>query len=302
MWDALDPRSDDARDQDRSDPRDLQPTDPRDVFTRDLDLPRGAAREPVDGRDREYTLRGSEVRTLATLGAFRVVPLDDLADDRGPADLSHGDLAHLRTAGLIQVVAPLDRERGMTNVLTLTESGRDLLERHRHGDRHGRQTFYAGAAKLRELSHDAQLARAYARTAARLHAAGARIHRVVLDHELKRDYQRFLQDGNRHRPDSDGRPTRSREEIDEWAHAHRLPHVDGHVQFPDLRIEYDTPDGRRDAEDVEVTTRHYRGAHAAAKGRSGFSRMRAGGGRVGGGSGRRGSRASAVHIAEEFLE
>jgi hypothetical protein len=302
MWDALDPRSDDARDHDRSDPRELQPADPRDVFTRDLDLPRGAAREPVEGRDREYTLRGSEVRTLATLGTFRVVPLDDLTDDRGPADLSHGDLAHLRRSGLIRVVAPLDREGGMTNVLTLTDSGRDVLERHRHGDPHGRQTFYTGPAKLRELSHDAQLARAYTRTAARLHGAGARIHRVVLDHELKRDYQRFLQDGNRHRPDSDGRPTRSREEIDEWAHEHRLPHVDGHVQFPDFRIEYDTPDGRRDAEDVEVTTRHYRGAHAAAKGRSGFSRMRAGGGRVGGGSGRRGSRASAVHIAEEFLE
>ena len=47
--------------------------DPRDVFTRDLDLPRGREREIVRVRDREYALRGSESRTLATVGAFRVV-------------------------------------------------------------------------------------------------------------------------------------------------------------------------------------------------------------------------------------
>src|SRR5438128_198975 len=53
------------------DPRDL---DPRDVFMRDVDLPRGREREIVpDPRDREYTLRGSETRTLSTVGAFRVV-------------------------------------------------------------------------------------------------------------------------------------------------------------------------------------------------------------------------------------
>ena len=31
------------------------------------------------------------------------------------------------------------------------------------------------------------------------------------------------------------------------------------VQFPDFRIEYERPDGRRDVENVEVTTAHYRG-------------------------------------------
>ena len=45
--------------------------DPRDVFMRDLNLPRGRDRESVyDTRDREYTLRGSETRTLSTVGAF----------------------------------------------------------------------------------------------------------------------------------------------------------------------------------------------------------------------------------------
>jgi hypothetical protein len=55
--------------------------DPRDVFMRDLDLPRGPDREIVhDARDREYTLRGSDSRTLSTVGAFRVVSARDLRD------------------------------------------------------------------------------------------------------------------------------------------------------------------------------------------------------------------------------
>ena len=67
------------------------PGDARDVFARDLDLPRGPARERVVHRDRVYTLRGSEVRTLATVGAFRVVPAADLRDaaDR-PAQAREG--------------------------------------------------------------------------------------------------------------------------------------------------------------------------------------------------------------------
>ena len=36
-------------------------------------MPRGLERELVHERDREYDLRGSESRTLSTVGAFRVV-------------------------------------------------------------------------------------------------------------------------------------------------------------------------------------------------------------------------------------
>ena len=51
--------------------------DPRDVFTRDLELPRGTSRERVRVNDREYRLSGDDVRVLATVGAFRVVPAGD---------------------------------------------------------------------------------------------------------------------------------------------------------------------------------------------------------------------------------
>src|SRR5947207_8018132 len=80
----------------RDDPRDLDPRssdrgrgsgtgdgldrdrDPREVFTRDLDLPRGHDRERIRVRNDVVELRASEVRTLATVGAFRVVPANDL--------------------------------------------------------------------------------------------------------------------------------------------------------------------------------------------------------------------------------
>jgi hypothetical protein len=80
----FDPRDYDSRDEARWPDRDRESTDrafdSREPFTRDLDLPRGLNREIVRDRDREYTLRGSETRTLATVGAFRVVSSRDLRD------------------------------------------------------------------------------------------------------------------------------------------------------------------------------------------------------------------------------
>src|SRR6185436_9375520 len=143
--------------------------------------------------------------------------------------------------------------------------------------------------------------RAYLRAAERLATREARMHRVVLDHELKREYQRFLQERNRDRPDSDGRPDRSREEIQIWAHTHDLAVLDDHVRFPDLRLEYEWPDGRREIQDIEVTTLHYRGAHALGKSRAGFTCFRTAGPRVGARSGRRGAKPFDPGLAEELL-
>jgi hypothetical protein len=277
-------------------------TDPRDVFADRLDLPRGPERERVHVRVRTYELRGSEVRTLATVGAFRVVPALDLRGHDGrPADPRKGDLPHLRDVGLVRTM-PYVVGKTRTTLVTLTEQGRGVLEDARRDHDRERQVFYAGIAKPRELAHDAQLYRAYLRAAERLAGRDARIRRVVLDYELKREYQRFLQASNRGRRDSDGRPDREEEEIERWAHAHHLPIVDDHVQFPDVRIEYDERDGRRAVEDVEVTTEHYRGALAGAKARAGFTSYRAAGARLGGSRRTgRGGRGSDPRVAEEVL-
>jgi hypothetical protein len=151
---------DDARWPERDrDPRD-RATDPRDVFTRGPNLPRGRDREIVhDARDREYALRGSESRSLATVGAFRVVPTRDLRDrDDRPADPRNGDLRHLREQGLIETVRiPGYREQAVV----LTDRGRSVLEANRDRDRDTGQAFYAGLKRERELEHDAQIYRAY---------------------------------------------------------------------------------------------------------------------------------------------
>jgi hypothetical protein len=275
----------------RDDARDRDPVDPRDAFVDKLDLPRGLERELVRDRDREYTLRGSESRTLSLVGSFRVVSSRDLSDHDGrPLDPRKGDLRHLREQGLVRTI-PIDGRRDVAVVLT--DRGRDLLESHRR-DRDGsspgrgpsprdsRQAFYAELKKPREVEHDLQVYRAYEREAARLHERGARIERVVLDYELKREYQQFLQERNRGRADSDGRPDRDESEIQEWAYEHDLPYFDGHVHFPDARIEYVDVDGRLDHLDVEVVTLHYRGAHGAAASRCGFSTFRGSSARTGG--------------------
>jgi len=283
------------------DPRDRD-ADLRDVFTRGLNLPRGRDREIVrDARDREYTLRGSESRSLATVGAFRVVPARDLRDrELRPGDPRNGDLRHLREQGLIETVRiPGYREQAVV----LTDRGRDVLEANRDRDRNTGQVFYAGLKRQRELQHDVQIHRAFEREVARLEERGLEIERVRLDYELKRDYQRWLHERYRDRPDADGRPDRDAREIERWAHEHDLPYSDGHVQFPDCRIEYRDTDGREDHVDVEVITEHYRGAHGAAVARSGFSCHRASSARIGGrgGGGSRGGGEDLGGLAEELL-
>jgi hypothetical protein len=294
-----DPR-DDARWPDRDRDPGERMFDPREPFTRDLCLPRGVERELVRDRDREYTLRGSETRTLATVGAFRVVSSRDLRDHHdGPLNPRSGDLRHLREQGLVKTVRVAGSRE---HAVALTKEGRRLLERHRDRDQSDRQTFWDGLKRERELGHDLQVYRAYERAAERLAERGARIERVVLDHELKREYQTWLHQRDRDRDDYDGHPDRTDDEIREWALEHELPYFDDEVHFPDLRIEYRDADGRWDHDDIEVTTEHYRGAHGASVARSGFSCYGGSSLRIGGRSG--GSCGGGHHggLAEEIWD
>lgn len=73
---ASDPRDDDARDRDedvRERDRDSRDRDPRDVFLDGLELPRGLERELVVDGDHRYELNRDDSRSLAAVGAFRVI-------------------------------------------------------------------------------------------------------------------------------------------------------------------------------------------------------------------------------------
>jgi hypothetical protein len=284
-----DPREYDGRDRGDDRPRvygerDRDDHDPHDSLIHDLDLPRGEERELVVDRDRVYELNGEDSRSLAAVGTFRVVPKQDLETDT---------VRHLRDEGLVETVDLGGDERG----LTLTKEGRDLLQSHtleRDGRTH--QALHAGVSRPREIDHDANLYATFCQEEARLRDEhpDLEIRRVIAEQDLKREYQEFLQDHNRGRTDSDGRPDRGEDEIRDWASKHDLPYFDGQVHFPDYRIEYEV-DGRERHEDVELFTPHYRGAHAASRAKAGF-RIYIVGSRGGGGR-------SAPHPRgmEEFL-
>jgi hypothetical protein len=196
------PREYGARDRDDERPRvyderDRDEHDPRDGLMHHLDLPRGEERELVVDRDRVYELNGEDSRTLATVGAFRVVPEQDL-------DIDHDTLGRLRDEGLVQIVDLGDDERG----LVLTKDGRGLLDSHTlERDDKAPQAFYAGGSRPREIDHDSNLYATYRQEEARLRDehGGLDIRRVILEQDLKREYQEFLQEHNRNRSDSDGR-------------------------------------------------------------------------------------------------
>ena len=246
--------------------RDLRPTVP----TRHLDLPRADRREPVRHGDRTYHLRASEVRVLATVGTFRSVAAHDLEGTRSGRDVWRGDLQRLADQGLV-VRTTVTVNHRPTAVVTLTRDGRDLLEAHQTvGEGRVRQAYYADLVKPRELGHDAQLYRVFQAEAAKIEAAGGRVERVVIDHELKREYQRFL---NRRERDEASAAEDRRAFADAWS----LPIIDDHLELPDLRIEYETPDGRLDHRDVELITAHYSRGQLAGKTRAGFALYRAGG-------------------------
>jgi hypothetical protein len=312
MWDRYDPRSGDDRDRGGSWDRSLggrggasdrersEERDPRDVFTKDLDLPRGRERRPVNERDRVHEINGSEGRMLGAVGAFRVVSESDLHDLVDDSREGRRSARHLEKEGLIRT-SPLSSE---DRAVVLTDRGRELLEANRferHDRKHEpRQAFYAGLRKPRELTHDTKVYRAYQRAEERLRDGGGKVRRVVLDYELKRDYQRFLHEHNRGKKDCDGRPDREPEEIARWARGHELPYDDGHVRFPDVRIEYEDRDGYSRREDLEVVTGHYRGAHAGAAAKSGFTCYVSIGCSVGGRGGG-GRRTAHPRIAEELI-
>jgi hypothetical protein len=233
-----------------------------------LTLPRGDEREAVYLRDREYELSGSDTRALATVGAFRVVVSEDVASREQGQDTSENVWKHLAEQGLLTRETLTDRG-GARHVMALTREGKALLDAHRESRPDGRrQEYYAGVVKPRELRHDAQLYRAYRAEATRIEREGGRVRRVVLDYELKRDYQKFLNRKDR----SEGADVLGDRQA--FAHANDLSIIRDHLELPDLRIEYVDEDGRLEHRDVELVTEHYSRGQLAGKAKAGFVRYR----------------------------
>lgn len=154
------------------------------------------------------------------------------------------------------------KNRDTLIVVALTKEGAQLA---RQDDQLARnQAVYAGFVKPAEVPHDAAIYDMYQAEAAQIEAKGGRIRRVVLDYELKKNVYSELA----RQPDAGALEYIQRQQ--EIATEHGLPIVEGRIALPDLRIEYETPEGDLDHVDLELATEHYHRGHMDAKARAGF--------------------------------
>jgi hypothetical protein len=226
---------------------------------------RGGFDRPVTiyrGRDREYSLRETEVRTLTDLGKFRVVPEDDLErfGYQGNHARMESDIRSLTRQGLVEQRTIEGHSSYLTKVLTLTKDGHRVVERAQLVSR--RQDTYHGLVKPKEARHDADVYRLYQKVSREIERSGGKVRQVMLDFELKKDLYKAL---SRMQPDKDPRYERI-----SIANQFDLKVVDGKIPIPDLRIEYE--DDCRDVRclDLEIATRDYRPQGLGEKAKAGF--------------------------------
>ena len=216
-------------------------------------------------RNRDYSLRDSEIHLLAEVGKFRVLATNDLAEFayNGDRKRMENDTESLVRQGLAKATSVADAEHNPMQVVTLTKKGHEFLSRGKilRPD----QATYHGLKKPKEAPHDADLYRLYHKVADEIEGQRGRILRVKLDYEIKRElYSRRtrLSDGKGYLPDD------VKEEV---AKRYHLKVVSGEIPIPDLRVEYlrenQVEIQRRD---LELATDHYRPHGLAQKARAGF--------------------------------
>jgi len=220
-------------------------------------------RKVYEIRGRTYRLRTSEIVAMLEIGKFRTIGLEDLREFAygGYKDRVKPDVENLVRQGLVQAKSIPHEEKGSRQLLTLTKVGHRLLVQHRFAGKD--QALYSGFAKPREAHHDADLYRLYQKAAGKIERGGGRNLRVVLDYELKKRVYHDLAKLGPDRGSSGSKRT--------VAERHGLRVVSGKIPLPDVRIEYDTPDGERARVDIELATSHYRLRNLAEKVLAGFS-------------------------------
>jgi hypothetical protein len=229
-------------------------------------------------------LRPEEKQLLREAGRFRVVRTADLRETlyNGKARPLENDLKYLRDKGLVETQHVNLRRDGRrrtierVEIVTLTRDGRSLLIRQ--GDLPKDQKVYAGLVKPREVEHDSQIYRAYRKEAERIERNGGSNLRVRLDFEIKADVQKAIY------AERKADPKREMAEIKQQAaERFELPFVDGKIQIPDARIDYDLPreadhgpspdqdqGSRAGHQDIEVLTAAYHAGHLRSKAQAGF--------------------------------
>ena len=216
-------------------------------------------------RDKDYSLRDSEIHTLSEVGKFRVAAAKDLAElaYNGDRNRMENDVESLTRQGLVKVTSISDSEHNPMQVVTLTKEGQQFLSRGKivRPD----QVTYYGLKKPKEAIHDAELYRLYHKVADEIEERGGRVLRVKLDYEIKRElYSRIARY-------SDERGQLEDDLKEKIANQYNLKAVSGEIPIPDLRIEYVRQNEHEiQRRDLELATDHYRPRGLAQKARAGF--------------------------------
>jgi hypothetical protein len=211
-------------------------------------------------------LKQSQIDVLYDAGRFRVVPTEDVAMFRYDGDFvaMRKDVDFLQRHNLIERSSLVSLRRPPRQILTLTKDGHRRL---RSLYPESGQRFQHGIQHPMALEHDAAIYRMYYEEVAQLQSSGMKPLRVQTDGEMKSRFWREV--------DQDGKSwslrSRSKADVRERvAAANGLAQIDGVVQFPDIRIEYEKPDGELGRVDLELTTENYSRAQIAAKSAAGM--------------------------------
>jgi len=229
--------------------------------------PRARVNERLSFRaiEKWYRLSDRERGTLREIGRFRTIDAEVLFKYRyaGKPAAFRKEIARLQQQGLLQRRSiSVGKNRDTLIIVALTKEAAKLVRQDSQLPEN--QAVYAGFVKPAEVPHDAAIYQMYQSKAAQIEAKGGRIRRAVLDYELKKEVYSNLA---RERGAGALEYARRQQEI---ANEQCLPIGDGKIALPDLRIEYETPEGDLDHVDLELATEHYHRGHMDVKARAGF--------------------------------
>jgi hypothetical protein len=211
-------------------------------------------------RGQRYRLNSDQSKMLQDLGAFRTITANSLRKHLYDNDDGRfrNDLRSLREQRLLTVQRG---SRATGEYISLTRAGKELAQ---SALSNRDQVVYSGIVKKRELRHDAAIYDVYQKEARKISKGGGAPKRVVLDFELKKQVNRQLAKIQTIPP---AERDRQRQKI---AEAHGLTIVEGKIQFPDVRIEFESRDQEQCKVDLECVTGHYKARQIAAKQAAGF--------------------------------
>ena len=261
----------------RDDSRSRTPIPTRSRSDREREQPRMGHRCEYEPRQDKRGFQERVERALADVGMYRNVSYRDLAESQfgGHPYTARRAVDRMIRDGHMREHQAKGPRGGTYKVLTLTEAGARKARDYavEQGFDKEQQTW-SGLVKRGELSHDTAVYRAARIEQRRLLEQGARIRRVRIDAEMKKQVARATERARatEGRAAADAARRKAAQDLE-------LPMQQGRVVYPDAQIEYLDSEGRSGRVNVEIASEHYRPGAIAAKARAGFQ-MHGSGGRA----------------------